>query len=117
MMENGAKMEPKGEPKSIKLSKKGIKKMTLKFDAKKRRFINLRQHRTGSALNVVFCDRGLYGSDFSIKNNVLNTLRKRDSLRGKPMNRTPIRKTNEKGYVTVKVKEKPMTSKKREERD
>ena len=59
MMENGAKMEPKGEPKSIKLSKKGIKKMTLKFDAKKRRFINLRQHRTGSALNLVFCDCGL----------------------------------------------------------
>ena len=48
-MENGAKMEPKGEPKSIKLSKKGIEKMAQKNDAKKRRFINLRQHRTGSA--------------------------------------------------------------------
>ena len=44
-------------------------------------------------------------------------LRKRDSLRGKPMNRTPIRKTNEKGNVAVKGKGKSMTSKKREERD
>ena len=91
--------------------------MTLKFDAKKRRFINLRQHRTGSALNLVFCDCGLQGSDFPIKNNVLNMLRKRDSLRGKPMNRTPIRKTNEKGNVALKGKGTPMTSKKREERD
>ena len=59
MMENGAKMKAKGDPKSIKGSKKDIQKMTLKFDAKKRRFINLRQHRTGSALNLVLCDRGL----------------------------------------------------------
>ena len=44
-------------------------------------------------------------------------LRKRDSLRGKPMNRTPIRKTNEKGNVALKGKGTPMTSKKREERD
>ena len=52
-MTNGSKTGPNTGLKSRKIKKKGITKIDAKIDAKKGRFRNLRQHRTGSAFDIL----------------------------------------------------------------
>ena len=49
MMQHGSKTGAKTRPKINKNQEQTITKIDAKIDAKKGRFINLRQHRTGSA--------------------------------------------------------------------